>query len=463
MLDVFLAFIRRNKMEIFHTCSTEDNPENHRGYLQQHYLAENGDGDTVLIKVCSFCMGIVETKFMLVDIRGAQECRNCNEWIAKDGGEWNESCCLCSECCNCSICDGCERHMSHSCDNCNQCNNCCGCSECRDCSSQVECHDCDRCYDCCGCDSDGEEIQEGAPWRAESPKMRLGFKCTRLVGVEWEYNSCQFEQVETWADRWRGGVHSDGSCGWEAVTAPLSGDYISQCLTGLGNAFQAGNAGSDDNCGIHVHVDAHDLSWRDMYRLLWVYSHVEPVLFLLAGQQRIQNHYCRPCGRDYREALGPSLLEKFQDRKGKVLEVAFSADSNRLNYGYTARTYQRRTPGKKDGGRYRALNICPWLAGRKEKKPDTTVEFRLHRNTLDAKRVIGWAQLCARLVEWSANATDKEAQELPKSALRALCQVIAPDCAPWILNRVKGWRADLPKLGGNYPRRIHISEGRYRI
>lgn len=243
----------------------------------------------------------------------------------------------------------------------------------------------------------------------------------------------------------------------------MSGDYISQCLTDLGKAFHNGNAEADERCGIHVHVDATDFSWADMYRLLWVYSHVEPVLYLLAGQQRIENHYCQPCGIDYRQALGESLLEKGKDRKGRVLEVAFFADSYRRKGSWDGRTYQRRGPGKKDGGRYRGLNLCPWLAGRKAKRPDTTLEFRLHRNTLDAKRVVGWAQLCARLVDWCAKATDKEAEDLPKSALRALCQVIAPDCAPWILNRVRGWRNDLPMDGCNYVRRIHLSEGRYRI
>lgn len=456
---VWSFLTRRKKMEVFYSCSSNDSV-NHDHYSHRYYLCTDENDDEKLVKLCRYCSESVCAAKKLSGLIEASECSDCGEWYARRD---LMQCGQCENCCNCYVCSACDSHTDNNCNGCDNCNDCCTCNECRDCSNQSDCEDCGRCCDCCGC-RDHEQVQEGSPWRAESPRQRKTFNCSRLVGVEWEYNSCEWDDVRAWSRKWRGGIHEDGSCGQEAVTAPLSGDFISLCLTDLGNAFRNGGAEADDRCGIHVHVDAGDLKWADMYRFLWVYSHVEPVLFLLAGQQRINNHYCRPCGIDYRYALGNSLLEKSKDRKGRVLEVAFSADSSRVQYGYTGRNYQRRAPGKKDGGRYRALNLCPWLAGRKEKCPDTTVEFRLHRNSLDPKRVIGWAQLCARLVDWSAKATDKEAQELPKSALRALCQVIAPDCAPWILNRVKGWRADLPVQGGNsYRRRIHISEGRYRI
>lgn len=448
-------------MEVFFSCSSEIH-SNHSD-VRTSYLHAEDDGK--LIKLCPACFGAIQESetlqeqvgFDVDDLSDAEECSDCHSFFFTEDGELNE-CGTCSNCCQHFTCPDCGRHDVEQCSHCEYCrDSCCGCEICPDCDREVSCNECGYCSNHCGCDdADTEEMDEGEPWFAKSLALRKGFNCSRLIGVEWEYNHSGFSSLAKWCRKWRGGIHHDGSCGYEAVTPPLSGDYISQCLTDLGSAFDDGNAEADDRCGIHVHVDASDLSWSDMYRLLWVYSHVEPVLFLLGGQGRVENHYCQPCGNDYRKAL--SAL----DRKGKVLEVAYSADSARMGNGWSGRNYQRRTPGKKDGGRYRALNLCPWLAGRKAKAMDTTVEFRLHQNSLEPKRIIGWAQLCARMVDWAAKSTDRDAQQLPKSALRTLTEVIAPDLKPWILHRVQLWRGAFPQGKRRYhPRRIHLREGKF--
>jgi len=72
-------------------------------------------------------------------------------------------------------------------------------------------------------------------------------------------------------------------------------------------------------------------------------------------------------------------------------------------------------------------------------KRDATIEFRIHRNSLDAERVIGWAQLCAKMVDWAANSSNKELENLPKSQLRTLI-AIAPELKKFILKRITDWR-----------------------
>jgi len=365
-------------------------------------------------------------------------------------------CSNCISCCNCFTCTSCNTKydLASRCEYCLMCSSCCSCEICSECSSRVHANDsCGYCHTHCECANNRRGY--GGPWKADLPKHRVGFNSTRLAGVEWEFNNAAyFNKLGPWTKRWHGGIHADGSCGQEIVTSPMAGDHISKCLTQLGEAFKNAGANIDHRCGIHVHVDACDVTWSDMYRLLWLYSHVEPILFMLAGQQRIGNTYCLPCGAAYKKAMGGA------DRKGGVLEVAFSSARNGGNSG---RSHQRQHPGKKDGGRYRALNLCPWLAGRKNKAPDTTLEFRLHCNTSEADRVIGWTQLCVRLVDWAVKSTDKDAQELPKSALRTLCQ-IAPECAPYIMKCVKEWRKKYKasKTGGD-PRKIYFRNGRYSI
>jgi hypothetical protein len=264
-----------------------------------------------------------------------------------------------------------------------------------------------------------------------------------LCGIEWEFNDCDdATPINGWAKRWRGGIHDDGSCGWEAVTPPIAGKHIAACVEALGQAFNAAEAQADSRCGLHVHVDAGDLSWLDIYRLAAVFAHVEPVLFLLAGQNRLRNsQYCRPVAEQFKRALAAP------DRKDAFLRLSGHA----ANYGRAAMF--KSSMHKKDGGRYKALNLMPWLArvqrhrGRKgetphshKRVPDCTVEFRLHRNTLDAKRVAGWAKLCVAIVDWANRATDKELAEVTKlTALRALV-AIAPGSRGWILKRVREWR-----------------------
>lgn len=392
--------------------------------------------------------------------------------VCSSTGEWSDeplctNCECCERACNCYHCEDCGDAASDpTCGECDRCSDCCSCYACNACGERFRrsgsvCSDCERCSNCaCECTS-GEDIEEceaGAAWKNPRPKA---FKCTRSVGVEWEYNShSDPEPLSRWLDRWRGGYHSDGSCGWELVTTPLQGDHIANCIRDLGRAFDAAGASADKRCGIHVHVDARDLQWSDMLRLLRVYSLLEPILYLLAGQHRATNRYCAAIGGMYADAL------MAHDPKDRVLAVAYRDEYGSQGGREYVKTFK---PGKKARGRYKGLNICPWLAGRRDRgdtASDTTVEFRLHCNTLDAERVTGWAQLCARLVDWSAKASDNEARSLPKSALRALC-IIAPDLKPWIMSRVKGWRtATTTKRydrNGKSPRRISIKEGTYQL
>ncbi len=390
-------------------------------------------------------------------------------------------CGACESCCGHRQCSDCDECHDQVCTHCDECSDCCSCDICTSCCNLQQCSDCDSCRDCCSCsddsDDDDSDHQAGKPWDF---KPGSKFKCRRMVGVEWEFN--RMVDLSSWRQKWRGGVHHDGSCGYEAVTPPIAGDHIENCLKDLAKTFKEESAESDDRCGIHVHVDARDLKWADMYRLLWVYSKVEPMMYLLAGQHRAKvdrdrTSYCKPVGKEFLDSLSEV------DRKGAVLAVALGRGHSEDAARKELRLHRIH---KKDGGRYRGLNIIPWLVGRayKEKrmirdkdtgravstlvpKSDSTVEFRMHRNTLLGERVVGWTQLCAKLVDWCANATDKEAQNLPKSALRALCEVIAPESAPWILHRVKEWRK-ATRVGPvskkrRIPRRISLTDQGYKL
>jgi hypothetical protein len=305
---------------------------------------------------------------------------------------------------------------------------------CDECGSLTTCGCC-RCNGTARTDSIGRRYGEpGKPWVADI-KARKGFNSTRLIGFEYEFNHAQsYSQIGEACARWRAGWHTDGSCGEEVVSAPISGDHIAGCLTDLCKALRRSNAEVNSSCSMHVHVDARDFHWVDVYRLLRVYAYLEPVLYMLGGQSRVRNSYCRPVGAQYVQAL------RATDIKAAIMGVAFGDGAARV------RQTQRSRPGKKGGVRYQGLNLLPWLAGRRSTgrhKPDTTIEFRIHRNVepQNYNRAIHWCQTLARIVDWVAKASEKDLEALPRSPLRGLATVIAPDQKEWIIQRVREWRA----------------------
>jgi hypothetical protein len=416
--------------------------QNEREALTE-YVADFVPGQLRTIPIYMYCD---ICGFMVGFTRGHEHCDSCELPCLH-----LSSCGVCGDCCsdNCLVCESCNEHISAIFD------------------SHRFHGDCLRCNICCDCDSDDEDSDElddeenesfqetpsyGKPLLAQSKKDRLTFNSVRLAGVEWEYNYVDSNKsLENWKQRWGGTIHYDASCGEEAVTSPMAGDYIAKVITELGAAFKTGCAKIDDKCSVHVHVDAHDYSWHDMFKLLKVYSKVEPLLYLLAGQQRLANRYCVPIGKDFSKIITTNC----PDPKGAIMALALNTATSK-----DARALQREKPGKRTEGRRRGLNISPWLAARKNKSPDATVEFRMHRDTHDAARVIGWTKLCVRLVDWCVKSSDKDIENLPNSPLRSLCQMIAPDCSRWILSRIKEWR-ESTKFAGKFKRRIHIRGGKY--
>lgn len=386
-------------------------------------------------------------------------CEACGEHRTSRNNRPCGSCNCCFSCCHCYNCSSCGRRYdgedSPSCSACGMCENCCSCSFCEGCNERVTSALCqhDQCPDCCDCSDDDNGYREqdgdspGAPRYANSPKYRKGFNSKRLAGVEYEYNrSERSAPVTQWVNKWSGARHSDGSCGLELVTAPIAGDHIRGCLSDLVAALGAANAVIDQRCGLHVHVDARDYRWDDVYRFIKVYALLEPLLYLIGGQARASNTYCSPNGAKLLKALGSS------DRKDAVLQCFVCG-----------RAGQKRKPGKKNGERYVGLNLMPWITGRHggEIKRDATFEFRLHRHAdlrLGAEHVINWVELLITIVDWTAGASEADVAALPRSALRALC-FIAPRQKQFVLDRIKAWRKATSKVK-NRPRTIdHIRCG----
>lgn len=444
------------------TCGNEENYELN-SCSNCHTCCSHDRCDSPECSKCNYDTAFCDSCIKCKSHCACETCKECECKVT----ELCDCCEICLECCQCSWCEGCSRKfLVANCGECSYCETCCDCSFCHNCDNLTDCEDCGSCDTCCSCDApretyvapDRANIVSGQVacgsrgWRAKHPSKRKVFNCDRLVGVEWEYNNCATsEELLKWTKKWKAGNHSDGSCGREVVTSPMSGDYIVECLSELGEAFKKCGTNVDDRCAIHVHVDASKFNWADMMRLLKVYALVEPLLYALGGHKRATNKYCIPCGSSYMLAM------QQPDPKGSILNVAYGKSDGRR--------YRSKSNNKKDGIRYRGLNIVPWIAGRGVRKnksparPDTTVEFRIHKSSSDANQVIGWVKVCAKLVDWAYKASDKEVEALPKSPTKALTKIIAPDLSSWILDRIKLWRKESKESSKS----ITYNNGKYGI
>lgn len=239
---------------------------------------------------------------------------------------------------------------------------------------------CPSCYnetftDCCDC---GDTIcREDAIWRQSQPycsgchsrpEFIAGKACrenpsTRFVGIEYEYLA---DEDESGADDTAWGVHtSDGSLsdddgyGTEFRAFPASGDALVRSIRQV--CASLSHAWVNRSCGLHVHVDARDLSIAERNNIDAWWTMLEPVIHGMVSPSRRGGEYCR-----------------------------------------TSRHCSK-------GSRYRSLNRC---------SPHGTLEFRLHQGTLDSVRVLGWARLCLAFVETCRHVPMSDAMSEQIDAMR---------------------------------------------
>jgi hypothetical protein len=365
---------------------------------------------------CDSCAAIVWDQGV------CQQCGGCNNCTPRCRG-----CRKCDVCCtDCSKCAECGlKRAAYGCRNCAKCTECCRCPKCQHCGpmdpgTQI-CALCNRCPGCgCRCDQTTSYHPSTMIW--ESPGHRM-------AGMEIEFNDApKFRAIRAHTAKWGASVMTDGSCGFECVTSPAAGDFLKAQVLELGEAMRLAGATADPRCGVHCHVDARDLNLHAIRRLTAVYGLVEPVMYIMGGQERTIQHYCMPNGV---KLLTAAMSEKWHTM---VIRAIYQDKSDLKRMSKNKENFR-----KKEGGRYVGMNLCPWVAGRVHKTKDTTVEFRLHKNCLDPARLYEWARLLVQLVDFSKKATWDEVMALPSDSARALC-IVAPASREFVVKRIRDWR-----------------------
>lgn len=284
------------------------------------------------------------------------------------------------------------------------------CDECRN-ENYIECTDCcswfseDDTYYCDSCDTrlcspcmenHSHDDDDGYETRTESKSHFHGkkhgeyLKPDRLIGVEIEAEQGEASEASLDVPPICG-FSGDGSLdetGVEVQTPPASRSeaerIIKEACLGLSkNGFTA-----TESCGLHVHIDCHDLRVGQICRVFRTMYVIEDVIYSMLPDSRWDNHYCKPLRKNYSfwEMYGKVTRDQLESRWYKV--------TNKMEIRYRKRN-------KYDNSRYSGINVHSVFYKK-------TIEFRQHSGTINADKICRWIAILLSIIEYSLHHYDKD-------------------------------------------------------
>lgn len=225
-------------------------------------------------------------------------------------------------------------------------------------------------------------------------------------------------------------VH-DGSVepsGQEFVAKPTLGDAFPEQVARICSIFGTYGSAVNASCGVHVHVDAADLSIEAIRRLYVVFAVVQNNLFGTLVHANRQNpspngvNYCAKLvgNSDYliemmgmpSDALRPWLYNylyglawpsKPKPQKSELVYKRLLADYRKAVELVKEQLHVKQTHKYENEARRQALNFHSWMMR-------GTVEFRLKEGTVDPIELLNWPLWCGWFVEKVAAMRDDTVQ-----------------------------------------------------
>ena len=168
-------------------------------------------------------------------------------------------------------------------------------------------------------------------------------------------------------------THSDGleyiMAGFEVVSPILSGVRGLLEVEKVVNALVAGGAKINNTCGLHVHVDARDMTAEQIFVAVKRYRIHEETLDTYVKEERRNSNFAQSMG----------AVERFLE------EIRVERPASRVSAHVLCDHAER-------CGRYRKLNLCSYLR-------HGTLEFRQHHGSLDAQEIVNWIMLCVTFID----------------------------------------------------------------
>lgn len=328
--------------------------------------------DTVVVKACKRC----RRNFQLAQINSC--CGYCTEYCG----------CVCKKCGTCTPKKNKRFPPTHFCAYCGQCRTICKCRK-RKGYLNVD--------------------------KLSRPRTHIN-KLNRMMGLELEIADWGSLSTEFHAKNFTYNITRDGSVkpsGLELVVHPLAGDALLRGVFELGELFAKNNCLVNNTCGFHVHVNAQDMNWWSLRRMIYLYMAVEhDIYYHMITPERARNcHYYKPARETWEKVVADVQGAVDTDViKHRILKHLYPDHVNAMD-GTPSGVEKGRLWGSVKNSkygvtsRYYGLNLHSYFYR-------GTVEFRMYQGTTALEDLVNWPLLCGWMVEKANNLTDNEVLKL---------------------------------------------------
>ena len=245
-------------------------------------------------------------------------------------------------------------------------------------SEAHECMYCESCFNDLGSDVDlhshrdiiiGSIVEEGDTFSNN--------KFERMVGVEIETISPDTEDEDSQHNYWRrssdGSINDEDGVGYEYISKPMNGDHLFYQIDKMTGYLQDGNYWVNRSCGLHIHIDARDLFYKELKGVMLVMKSFEKTIMSMMPNSRHTTNWCKPM------PMGKNQIMSIYD------------DSDFIQSWYQ-NCGQIPSFEKYNDSRYHGLNLHArvYLG---------TIEFRYHSGTNNPTKIKNWITICQSIVQ----------------------------------------------------------------
>ena len=308
-------------------------------------------------------------------------------------------------------CEDCFSESYSNCDSCNEfyenddCHQYNGEYYCADCYSEsfVDCVECEEivnrdyamwsereeqyyCEDCYPGEGEDVDLESYGRVNLHKSKCFNRNKFSRAVGIELEAINEDYDCMDSdfYEDNWEfknnwnvihdGSIDSGEGKGREFITrGGLSGDELYQSIDNITSMLKFRGWQVNRSCGMHVHIDARDLNWREIKYILAVSKLSEQIIYKMLPRSRVDGRWCKRIPIDINDILNIKDNQDFIDTWYQSFDTYPSYD-------------------KYNDSRYCGTNMHSRII-------HGSIEFRHHSGTLDSDKIINWIEICQKIVD----------------------------------------------------------------
>lgn len=245
-----------------------------------------------------------------------------------------------------------------------------------------------------------------------------GYVSNRRFGVEIELEGLIVSEANIVLENagfltWKAVYDSSVSRGAEVVSPPLCGAQGLREVAEVVELLRLAGAKTSPKCGLHVHVDAEDLSAFEMANVVYRYGKFEEEIdwFVPSARRKNEGYFCKSV--------------KNYDFRSLVVSFAVLSKRSVANFQY---------------GRYNKVNLQAYLK-------HGTIEFRQYGGTLNMNKIGAWVAFCTHFTDASKIGNNFSLSEFVETTRRTNTLAMPPhgnlfDNIPEFVRSYLGARAE---------------------